>query len=584
MATANELFAANGEDYIVIDSDLRTMTFPASVNNIGVENDKDVHKLNFKMPRYFSGYDLSKFIIHINYVNANGDADMYYVLDPTVEENEIIFSWLVGRHACLYRGSVTFIVCLKLADGEGDVAQEFNTTLASLQVLPGLETEPTILETEHDIIEQLLLSINDTNAKIKAVLDTGLTPEQIAEFYDKSKTYDTQITANANKITAINSRIPHFVNGVNQWNGFFVQGSLSSKGEDTVVYTCLRSSFVRVVPSSTYYMSVDELSDTNILIYEIHCYKLDKTWIKLTQHSTRAVTFDVPSDCEYIKFLLRKTNNSTITVNEVDASKIMLNISDSAIDGTYSAYEGFANQSEVDALNSSSMRYFPVAKIPQGADLDTIYSGNYFCNTNTLHQTILHKPSGVATIWRLHVIAITNDGESDPSTVNAWMKRIQILEDETGVVFQRTIKGTGSTSPVIGEWEKLPTRAEVDALNSRWKRIASIESVDSLVQTLVPAGTPNNMMAGFLWLQDLNKIIIPTLGWYKGYYIFQNVCGSPYDAGGYIYLTGGNGKPYGEIYITGTSSGGFTAVLNNNLPTRAEIDALSARVSALEGK
>lgn len=195
MATANELFAANGEDYIVIDSDLRTMTFPASVNNIGVENDKDVHKLNFKMPRYFSGYDLSEFIIHINYVNANGDADMYYVLDPTVEENEIIFSWLVGRHACLYRGSVTFIVCLKLADGEGDVAQEFNTTLASLQVLPGLETEPTILETEHDVIEQLLLSINDTNAKIKAVLDTGLTPEQIAEFYNKSKIYDTEITA-----------------------------------------------------------------------------------------------------------------------------------------------------------------------------------------------------------------------------------------------------------------------------------------------------------------------------------------------------------------------------------------------------
>lgn len=193
MATANELFAANGEDYIVIDSDLRTMTFPASVNNIGVENDKDVHKLNFKMPRYFSGYDLSEFTIHINYVNANGDADMYYVLDPTIEENEIIFSWLVGRHACLYRGSVTFIVCLKLADGEGDVAQEYNTTLASLQVLPGLETEPTILETEHDIIEQLLLTVQDTNGKIKAVLDSGLTPEEITNFVTKSKTLSARM-------------------------------------------------------------------------------------------------------------------------------------------------------------------------------------------------------------------------------------------------------------------------------------------------------------------------------------------------------------------------------------------------------
>lgn len=162
MATADELFAANGEDYIVIDSYLRTMTFPASVKNIGVENDKDVHKLNFMMPRYFSEYDLSTFNIRINYLNAQGDGDMYVVTDPTVEDDAIYFSWLVGRHACLYKGAVTFIVCLKLADGEGDVAQEFNTTLASLQVLPGLETEPAILENDYDIIEQLLLTVQDT--------------------------------------------------------------------------------------------------------------------------------------------------------------------------------------------------------------------------------------------------------------------------------------------------------------------------------------------------------------------------------------------------------------------------------------
>lgn len=195
MATAEELLATvgNEQDYIVIDSDLRTMTFPASVKNIGVENDKDVHKLNFMMPRYFSDYDLSTFNIRINYVNANGDGDMYVVTEPTVEDDAIYFSWLVGRHACLYKGAVTFIVCLKLADGEGDVAQEFNTTLASLQVLPGLETEPTILETDYDIIEQLLLTIQDTNDKIKAVLDSGLTPEEITDFVTESKTLSARM-------------------------------------------------------------------------------------------------------------------------------------------------------------------------------------------------------------------------------------------------------------------------------------------------------------------------------------------------------------------------------------------------------
>lgn len=195
MATAEELLATvgNEENYIVIDSDLRTMTFPASVKNIGVENDKDVHKLNFMMPRYFSEYDLSTFNIRINYLNAQGDGDMYVVTDPTVEDDAIYFSWLVGRHACLYKGAVTFIVCLKLADGEGDVAQEYNTTLASLQVLPGLETEPTILETDYDIIEQLLLTVQDTNDKIKAVLDSGLTPEEITDFVTESKTLSARM-------------------------------------------------------------------------------------------------------------------------------------------------------------------------------------------------------------------------------------------------------------------------------------------------------------------------------------------------------------------------------------------------------
>jgi len=195
MATAEELLATvgNEENIIVIDSDLRTMTFPASVKNIGVENDKDVHKLNFMMPRYFSEYDLSTFNIRINYLNAQGDGDMYVVTDPTVEEDAIYFTWLVGRHACLYRGAVTFIVCLKLADGEGDVAQEFNTTLASLQVLPGLETEPTILENDYDIIEQLLLTVQDTNGKIKAVLDSGMTAEELGNIAKEQKTLKSRM-------------------------------------------------------------------------------------------------------------------------------------------------------------------------------------------------------------------------------------------------------------------------------------------------------------------------------------------------------------------------------------------------------
>ena len=157
MATADELLSTIDTDKtLIIDKDLRTIIIPSSVKNLGVESDDDVLRLKFSMPRMYGDVDLSDFSIYINYMNAKNTGDVYVVDDKTIADDTITFSWLVGRVALAYKGSVRFIVCMKKHDDDSNVIQEYNTTIASLPVLEGLETGETVIQQNPDIIEMLL--------------------------------------------------------------------------------------------------------------------------------------------------------------------------------------------------------------------------------------------------------------------------------------------------------------------------------------------------------------------------------------------------------------------------------------------
>lgn len=176
MATAAELLlnASSGDDTtLVIDNYLRTIAIPKRITNLGVVADDDVLRLNFRMPRYLDDTDLSTFSIRINYVNAHGDGDAYTVNDKVVGDKHITFSWLVGPTATAYKGETNFIVCMKTLNSEGYIEKEYNTTIATLPVLEGLEVDEQIVEAYSDIIEQWrreLFGIGDTEeASIRTV-------------------------------------------------------------------------------------------------------------------------------------------------------------------------------------------------------------------------------------------------------------------------------------------------------------------------------------------------------------------------------------------------------------------------------
>lgn len=148
-------------DVVVIDNDLRTIIIPASITLLGVESDENVQTLHFQMPKTYKGLDLSEFAIRINYMNANNVGDTYAVDDSEISGENIVFTWTVGRVACMYKGNTKFIVCLKKKDASGNVLKEFNTSLASLPVLEGLETTEAVVAENPDIIEQILTRLDN---------------------------------------------------------------------------------------------------------------------------------------------------------------------------------------------------------------------------------------------------------------------------------------------------------------------------------------------------------------------------------------------------------------------------------------
>lgn len=146
--------------YCEIDKDTRIISVPDKYKILGVESDEDVERVHFKCPKIVGDdIDLSQLYIFINFQNASGEKDRYYVEDKSVETDYITFSWLISRKVVKTKGKVKFIVCAKKSV-EDDVTNEWNTTVATSDVLEGLEPEESFTEDEKDIITQLIEKVN----------------------------------------------------------------------------------------------------------------------------------------------------------------------------------------------------------------------------------------------------------------------------------------------------------------------------------------------------------------------------------------------------------------------------------------
>ena len=164
MASIDEVLAgmsapAEEEDEalcFVIDKDLRIITIPERGVVLGVEGDKDVNRVRFRMSRYYHGIDLSGFNIRINYQNAEGDKNYFTVTEKTADEDSLSFVWTITADAALYKGTVYFVVYAFTMTADGAVEQAYHTTLGDARVLEGLDVNAAVEAPEIVDLAQML--------------------------------------------------------------------------------------------------------------------------------------------------------------------------------------------------------------------------------------------------------------------------------------------------------------------------------------------------------------------------------------------------------------------------------------------
>ena len=156
-----------------IDLDTRAVQVPAG-EVIGVYHDKDVNRLTFEVPGIYKGIDLTGYQISINYMNEEEQKDVYLVEDTLVTMNmnnkpeSIQFSWLVGATACAVPGTVSFTVCFKKLDSDGNILNEINTKLTKMKVLEGCEAVGDEIEERYmtDLAGQLYKEMEDVKKSV----------------------------------------------------------------------------------------------------------------------------------------------------------------------------------------------------------------------------------------------------------------------------------------------------------------------------------------------------------------------------------------------------------------------------------
>lgn len=145
----------------------RVLNIPESLQTVGVKTDNKVERIYFELPRYFDGFnDFSEFNFYINYINANGDGDVYYCDDLEIEDDNVVFSWLTDNKLYATKGTAQFTVRAMHSDG-----RKWNTTIAQLTILDGLETQEAVVEQDYDFINQQFEIIKEHTEKLNALIE-----------------------------------------------------------------------------------------------------------------------------------------------------------------------------------------------------------------------------------------------------------------------------------------------------------------------------------------------------------------------------------------------------------------------------
>lgn len=176
------------EGHIVID-DNRKITVPEELRRIAVQFDNNMETVTFDCPRYWDGIDMSEMKVYINYLTKSNVRGMYWAEKVTIDEVDdtiMHFDWTISRNVTLTKGNLSFLVCIRKVDEEGNESNHWNSELnQEMYVSEGLECEESILEAYPDIITQLLTRMD--------YVEEIATPEHMQNYVNEFLTTTTEL-------------------------------------------------------------------------------------------------------------------------------------------------------------------------------------------------------------------------------------------------------------------------------------------------------------------------------------------------------------------------------------------------------
>ena len=163
------------EPHIVIGSD-RCIAVPNQLKRIAVQYDHNIETVTFDCPRYWDNLDMSTMTVYINYKRPDSNLGSYIADNIRIDESDdaiMHFDWTISKNVTEKAGTISFLVCIKTVNNEGEDINHWNSELNSeMYVSQGLEAEQYFEEMYPDIITQLLLRM-DSVESVKEDADAG---------------------------------------------------------------------------------------------------------------------------------------------------------------------------------------------------------------------------------------------------------------------------------------------------------------------------------------------------------------------------------------------------------------------------
>lgn len=174
MSQADELLMSLEDDItgtttgnIVVGAD-RFITVPDSLKRVAIQYDHDIETVTFDCPRYWDGHDLSQMRIYVNYMRADAVLGSHLcsnVVTDAAYDSIMHFDWTISGHVTYVSGTITFLICVKNVDADGNEENIWHTEINSdMYVSMGMKCHDTILRRYPDIITQLLYRMDQSEA------------------------------------------------------------------------------------------------------------------------------------------------------------------------------------------------------------------------------------------------------------------------------------------------------------------------------------------------------------------------------------------------------------------------------------